>query len=58
MFGGSRASSNQNNKIFKGQDYNTELQLSLKDVYETQKQVLTVNNSKIRLTIPAGVENG
>jgi curved DNA-binding protein len=30
----------------------------LTDVYATQKQVLTVNGNKIRLTIPAGVENG
>ncbi len=58
MFGGARTSSNQGSRGFKGQDYNAELHLNLKDVYETHKQVLTVNNSKIRLTIPAGVENG
>jgi len=58
MFGGQRASSNQDSRRFKGQDFNAELHLNLKDVYETHKQVLTVNNSKIRLTIPAGVENG
>lgn len=58
MFGGGRRSSNQSSRKYKGQDYNTELHLNLKDVFETQKQVLTINNSKIRLTIPAGVENG
>jgi len=58
MFGGKRTSSNQGNRGFKGQDFNAELHLNLKDVYETHKQLLTVNNSKIRLTIPAGVENG
>jgi len=58
MFGRERASSNQNNRRFKGQDFNAELQLNLKDVYETHKQVLTVNNRKIRLTVPAGIENG
>ena len=58
MFGGQSASSNQDSRRFKGQDFNAELHLNLKDVYETHKQVLTVNNSKIRLTIPAGVENG
>lgn len=57
MFGG-RASSNQGSRGFKGQDFNAELHLNLEDVYESHKQVLTVNNSKIRLTIPAGVENG
>ena len=43
---------------FKGQDYNAELHLNIEDVYTSQKQLLTVNNKKIRLTIPAGVENG
>lgn len=59
MFGGQRTSSRQRQyPKFKGQDYHAELQLDLKDVYTTQKQVLTINNNKIRLTIPAGVENG
>jgi curved DNA-binding protein len=43
---------------YRGQDYNAELHLSLKDVSETQKQTLTVNGKNIRITIPAGVENG
>ena len=60
MFGSSRATSGQgrSNVKFKGQDFHAELQLNLKDVYQTHKQVLTVNNNKIRLTIPAGIENG
>lgn len=58
MFGGARASSNQSRRKFKGQDFNTELRLNLKDVYLSHKQVLTVNDTKIRLTIPAGIENG
>lgn len=59
MFGGSRSSSSSGRSSkFKGQDYNAELHLDLKDVYTSQKQLLTVNGKKIRLTIPAGVENG
>lgn len=59
MFGGGRSSRGQaQSPKYKGQDYNSELHLNLKDVYTTQQQVLTVNNEKIRLTIPAGVENG
>ena len=59
MFGGAGASSRGGRSVkFKGPDFNAELHLELKDVYESQKQVLTVNNNKIRLTIPAGVENG
>ena len=59
MFGSSRSSAGQGRSPkFKGQDFNAELHLTLKDVYNTQKQVLTINGQKIRLTIPAGVENG
>ena len=59
MFGGGRSSySKSRSPKFKGQDYHTELQLNLKDVYTTQQQVLTINGKKIRLKIPAGVENG
>ncbi len=43
---------------FRGQDFNAELQLSLRDAAQTHKQVVTVNGKKIRITIPAGVENG
>ena len=43
---------------FRGEDYHAELQLSLSDVYKTHQQVLTVNGKNIRITIPAGVENG
>ncbi|PHS52197.1 MAG: molecular chaperone DnaJ [Lutibacter sp.] len=43
---------------YKGQDYHAELQLNLTDILRSEKQTLTVNNKKIRLTIPAGIENG
>ena len=43
---------------FRGEDYHAELQLNLIDVYKTHQQVLTVNGKNIRITIPAGVENG
>ena len=59
MFGGGSGFSGQRQGVkYKGQDFNAELQLNLKDVYKSQKQVLTVHHKKIRLTIPAGVENG
>lgn len=59
MFGGGgRSYSQSRSPKFKGQDYNAELQLNLKDVYTSQQQVLTVNGKKIRLSIPAGIENG
>jgi curved DNA-binding protein len=59
MFGEASRSSKKSGRVkYKGQDFNAELKLNLKDVYKSQKQVLTVNSRKIRLTIPAGIENG
>jgi curved DNA-binding protein len=43
---------------FRGEDYHAELQLNLTDIYKTHQQVLTINDKNIRITIPAGVENG
>lgn len=58
MFGG-RTSNSRNRQVkFKGQDYNANLQLDLRDAYKTHKRTLTVNNKNIRITIPAGIENG
>ena len=37
---------------------NAELRLNLIDAYKTHKQSLTVNGKTIRITIPAGIENG
>lgn len=56
MFGGQESQYNQTK--FRGQDLNAELHFKLSDVYKTQKQELTINNKKIRITIPAGIENG
>ncbi|QQL50759.1 DnaJ C-terminal domain-containing protein [Mucilaginibacter ginkgonis] len=43
---------------YRGQDYSSELHLNLRDILESQKKTLTVNGKNIRITIPAGVENG
>lgn len=58
MFGGARAAGGSRHSRFRGQDFNAELELDLKDVYETHKRTLTVNGKNIRLTIPAGVADG
>lgn len=59
MFGG-RASGGGGRRSaqFKGQDFNAELHLELKDVYTTHKRTLTINGKNIRINIPAGIENG
>ena len=58
MFGHRTSSSRGRTVRYRGQDYNAELHLDLKEVYRTHKRTLTVNNKNIRITIPAGVENG
>ena len=46
------------NRGYRGQDYNAELRLSLRDAYETHKQTLNVNGKSIRITVPAGIADG
>jgi curved DNA-binding protein len=58
MFGGGAQRGSRRSAAYKGQDLNAELHLDLKDVYTTHKRTLTINGKNIRLTIPAGVENG
>ncbi len=58
MFGGSAGAGYGRQVKFRGEDYNAELQLDLIDAYKTHKQTLTVNGKNIRITIPAGIENG
>src|SRR6195952_3583336 len=58
MFGSGARSSNARGAKFRGQDYQAELHLSLRDAAKTHTQTLTVNEKNIRITIPAGVEDG
>jgi curved DNA-binding protein len=56
LFGGAKSRRTQTK--YRGQDYSAELHLSLSDAYKTHKQTLTINGKNVRITIPAGVENG
>lgn len=58
LFGRSSGGSRSRQTKFRGQDYNAELRLNLSDAYQTHKQQLTVNGKNVRITIPAGIENG
>ena len=59
MFGRSSAGQSQRSATkFKGQDFQAELHISLRDAYTSHKQTLTVNGKQIRITIPAGIANG
>ena len=58
MFGGGSSRPGGREVKFRGQDFNAQLKLDLKEVYTTQKRTLTINNKNIRITVPAGIENG
>ncbi len=58
MFGGGAGTGRSRQVKFRGEDYNAELHLNLIDAYKTHKQTLTINGRNIRITIPAGIENG
>ncbi|MEP0984313.1 DnaJ C-terminal domain-containing protein [Ekhidna sp.] len=59
MFGRGFTQGTRDSQVkFKGPDYNAELQLDLRDTYQTHKRTLTIDGKNIRLTIPAGVKDG
>jgi curved DNA-binding protein len=58
MFGHAGGHERGHKVKFRGQDLHATLDLNLKDVYQKLPQTLTVNGKNIRITIPAGVENG
>ncbi len=58
MFGGAASAGRSRQVKYRGEDFNAELRLDLIDAYKTHKQTLTVNGKKLRISIPAGIENG
>jgi curved DNA-binding protein len=57
MFGG-EANQRGRQAKYRGEDYNAELNLDLLGAYYSHQQTLTVNGKNIRITVPAGIENG
>lgn len=61
MFGGggfSGGGQRRQPSQFKGQDLSATLRLNLTDILDDQKQTINIGEKKIRLTIPAGVQDG
>jgi curved DNA-binding protein len=58
MFGGFGRGRGRSSRGYKGQDYNASLELDLREAYKTHKRTLTVGDRNIRITIPAGIEDG
>jgi curved DNA-binding protein len=48
----------QSRTKYRGQDVSASLQLKLSEVFKTHPQTFTINGKNIRISIPAGVENG
>ncbi len=57
MFG-NRSGGGRRQSAFRGQDYNAELHLSLRQAYTTHQQTLNVNGKQVRITVPAGIADG
>ena len=58
LFGRRNTKNRQNGKASKGQDQETIVQLRLQDVFITQSRTFLVNGRPVRISIPAGVEDG
>ena len=63
MFGGAAGASRaqaagSGRRGFRGQDIHAEFPLPLRQAFHTHKQVFTVGGKNIRITVPAGVEDG
>lgn len=58
MFGSGGRSYSRGTPKYKGQDFQAELQISLREAYTTHKRTITVNGKNLRITIPAGIANG
>ncbi|MDB5201237.1 MAG: hypothetical protein JWQ27_646 [Ferruginibacter sp.] len=56
MFGG--GGGRQRRGKMRGQDLNATLQLQLREAFETHQKTITINGKNVRITIPAGIENG
>ncbi|TDH24220.1 J domain-containing protein [Segetibacter sp. 3557_3] len=58
MFGGGGGRRSSGNVKFRGQDFNAELHIDLEGAYTTHQQTISVNGKNLRITVPAGIENG
>lgn len=57
MFGGQSSGGSRSQPKYRGQDFNAQLQIDIKEAAKTHKKELTVNGKNIRITIPAGIED-
>ena len=58
LFGGAAGPQSRSRPRSRGRDVNATLNLNLTDVMNSDKQTLTIDGKKIRVTIPAGTQTG
>ena len=58
MFGGASEGRGRAQTKFRGQDFQSELTITLEEAYTTHARTLKIHDKNVRITIPAGVENG
>ncbi|MCB9309841.1 MAG: J domain-containing protein [Lewinellaceae bacterium] len=58
LFGSRAGGRTRQQTKFRGQDYRATVKIRLSDAFRTNKQTFTVNGKNIRVTVPAGIENG
>lgn len=57
MFGGGRRQHSSTGK-FRGSDITASISVKLSDVFKSGQQMIVIGDKKVRLTIPAGIEDG
>ena len=55
---GNHSGRKSGSRTYRGQDYTSEIHISLKEAAQAHKRILNVNGKDLRITIPAGVANG
>lgn len=58
LFGHAHQSNSRGHTKFRGQDYHTQLKINLIDAFKKHQQTFTINGKNVRITVPAGIEDG
>lgn len=58
LFGNRAGGFRNRTSQFRGEDLHAHLELSLQQAAKTHQQTLNINGKKVRITVPAGVEDG
>lgn len=57
LFGGGFGK-RSSNRGFKGEDYRAEMQIPVRDAWQTHKKTFSFNGKDLRITVPAGISDG